>query len=179
MTYYKVLGIDTTASKEAIRMAYFNRVLTLQKVQKDPILFEQQFMQIRRAYELLYDDIKRKKYDDDFARGLPGTAVEESADTFNLLLRSYSFSWEDFSTFPKEFKTKKITAEIFMWLLLFAVGALIALFFVLGGEFDYTVPGDIVTVIIFGGVFAAIKEIKSFIRKIILKFNRPKEISVP
>ena len=174
MTYYKVLGIETTSSKDAIRMAYFNRVLTLQKVQKDPILFEQQFMQVRRAYELLSDDRKRKKYDDDFARGLPGTALEESADTFNLLLRSYSFSWEDFSTFPKEFKTKKLTAEIFMWLLLFAVGAFIALFLVLGGEFDYTAPGDIITVIIFGGVLAAIKEIKSLISKTISKISSPK-----
>jgi hypothetical protein len=172
MTYYKVLGIDPTSSKEAIRMAYFNRILTLQKVQKDPILFEQQFMQARRAFELLTDDIKRKKYDDDFARGLPGTAVEESTDTFTLLLRSYSFSWEDFSTFPQEFKTKKITAEIIMWLLLFVVGASIGFFFILGGEFDYTAPGDIVTIVILGAVFAAMKEIRSLFHKAILKIKK-------
>jgi hypothetical protein len=172
MTYYKVLGIDPASSKEAVRMAYFNRVLTLQKVQKDPILFEQQFMQVRLGYELLIDDKKRKKYDDDFASGLPGTAVEDSTDTFSLLLRSYLFSWEDFSTFPREFRVKKLTAEIFMWLLLFVVGALAGLLFVLGGEFDYTAPGDIATIVIFGGVFAGIKEIAALFRKAILKLRK-------
>ena len=172
MTHYKVLGIEPSSNIETIRMAYFNRVLTLQKMQKDPILFEQQFMQVRRSYELLSDESKRKKYDADFEHGLPGTAPLETTDTFNLYLRSYFFSWDDFSTFPAEFKVKKITAEIFMWIVLFAAGASAALFLVLGGDFDYTAPGDILTIVLFGAAFAAIKEIFSLLRRTLTKVRK-------
>jgi curved DNA-binding protein CbpA len=172
MTYYKVLGVDPTSSMEAIRMAYFNRLLTLQKLQKDPILFEQQFIQIRRAFEFLTDPIKRKKYDSDFERGLPGTAPEESADTYNLYLRAYYFTWEDFATLPQEFKSKKITAEIIVWLVLFGFGGLVAMALFLGGEFDYTSFGDVLTVVIFGGLLASLKEIISAFRRLIIKAKK-------
>jgi curved DNA-binding protein CbpA len=169
MTHYKVLGIDPSSSADAIRMAYFNRVLTLQKLQKDPILFEQQFMQVRRSYEVLSDEKKRKKYDSDFERGLPGTSLEESADTFNIYLRSYFFKWDDFSTFPQEFRTKKIVAELFVWTILFIIGACFGIFILLGGDFDPTDFGNIVTVIICGGLFAAIKDI---VRIVMAKISR-------
>ena len=61
--YYNILGVDASAKKEEIKKAY----LTLAKkyhpdVSKDPNALEL-FKEILEAYETLYDEDKRAKYD--------------------------------------------------------------------------------------------------------------------
>src|SRR5574337_1181420 len=85
--YYKILGIDRTASKEEIKAAY----RTLAKkfhpdLNKDnPKLAEEKFKEISEAYEVLIDDDKRVRYDQ---YGHAGVASEFSRE---------GFTWHDFS----------------------------------------------------------------------------------
>src|SRR5256712_1526091 len=62
--YYKILGVERTASDEAIRRAF--RKLARQyhpDVAKDKKAAEEKFKEINEAYEVLGDPEKRKKYD--------------------------------------------------------------------------------------------------------------------
>src|SRR6266550_5655917 len=62
--YYKILGVERTASDEAIRRAF--RKLARQyhpDVAKDKKTAEEKFKEINEAYEVLGDPEKRKKYD--------------------------------------------------------------------------------------------------------------------
>src|SRR5437764_4358095 len=62
--YYKILGVERTASDEAIRRAF--RKLARQfhpDVAKDKKAAEEKFKQINEAYEVLGDSEKRQKYD--------------------------------------------------------------------------------------------------------------------
>ena len=62
--YYKILGVERTASDEAIRRAF--RKLARQyhpDVAKDKKAAEEKFKEINEAYEVLGDPEKRKRYD--------------------------------------------------------------------------------------------------------------------
>src|SRR5213595_830389 len=62
--YYKILGVERTASEEEIRKAF--RKLARQyhpDVAKDKTKAEEKFKEINEAYEVLSDPAKRKKYD--------------------------------------------------------------------------------------------------------------------
>jgi len=63
--YYKILGVERTASDEEIRKAF--RKLARQyhpDVAKDKKTAEERFKEINEAYEVLSDPEKRKKYDE-------------------------------------------------------------------------------------------------------------------
>src|SRR5213595_1570212 len=62
--YYKILGVERTASDEEIRKAF--RKLARQyhpDVAKDKKTAEEKFKEINEAYEVLSDPEKRKRYD--------------------------------------------------------------------------------------------------------------------
>src|SRR3990172_10531386 len=85
--YYKILGVERTASKEAIKAAY--RILA-KKFHPDlnmdnPKLAEQKFKEISEAYEVLIDDNKRLRYDE---YGRAGVASDFGKE---------GFTWRDFS----------------------------------------------------------------------------------
>jgi len=82
--YYKVLGVERTASHDDIRKA-FRKLARLYHpdVAKDKKRAEEKFKEINEAYEVLGDADKRKKYDelgagwkDDLARQRPGAGGE-------------------------------------------------------------------------------------------------------
>ena len=61
--YYKFLKLDSSATKEEIKMSYRKLV---QKYHPDKIgnnRFENKFKEINEAYSFLNDEIKRKSYD--------------------------------------------------------------------------------------------------------------------
>lgn len=61
--YYKILGVDKTASKEEIKKSYRNLAIKWHPDKnKDPDALEK-FKDISEAYQVLYDDNKRKDYD--------------------------------------------------------------------------------------------------------------------
>jgi DnaJ-domain-containing protein 1 len=66
--YYKVLGVEKTASKNQIRNAYKKLALKYHpdrfKIEKERTEAETNFRKVTAAYEVLFDEEKRKKYDD-------------------------------------------------------------------------------------------------------------------
>lgn len=62
--FYDVLGISKTASKEDIKKAYKKLVLQHHPDKNKSKNAKETFHQIQMAYEILYDEEKRKKYDD-------------------------------------------------------------------------------------------------------------------
>ena len=81
-SYYSSLEIDQSASVAEIKRAYFRLVR-----QYSPEKFPEEFMEIRKAYEVLSVDEMRKAYDDMMAHfnGLPeevGTLLMEASMLF-------------------------------------------------------------------------------------------------
>ena len=63
--YYYILGIAKEASKQEIKSAFRKLSLKFHPDQNDgEEFFGKQFLEILEAYEMLYDDIKRKEYDE-------------------------------------------------------------------------------------------------------------------
>ena len=63
--YYKVLGVERTASSDEIRKAFRKLARTYHPdVAKDKKTAEEKFKEINEAYEVLGDPDKRKKYDE-------------------------------------------------------------------------------------------------------------------
>jgi len=61
--YYKILGIDHSATKEDIKKAYRKLALKYHPDRNKEKGAEEQFKQISEAYAVLYDDEKRRMYD--------------------------------------------------------------------------------------------------------------------
>ena len=62
--YYKILGVERTASEEEIRKAFRNLARQYHPdVAKDKKTAEEKFKEINEAYEVLSDPEKRRKYD--------------------------------------------------------------------------------------------------------------------
>ena len=79
--YYKTLGVERTASDEAIRKAF--RKLARQyhpDVAKDKKVAEEKFKEINEAYEVLGDPEKRRKYDELGANWKQGAEFRAPSD---------------------------------------------------------------------------------------------------
>jgi curved DNA-binding protein CbpA len=62
--YYQILGIEINATKETIKKAYRLYATKFHPdKQSGDTFFEERFKEIKEAYDVLYDDIKRTKYD--------------------------------------------------------------------------------------------------------------------
>lgn len=61
--YYEILGIDKNASKSQIKKAYRKLALKYHPDKNPEKDAEERFKEISEAYAVLYDDEKRKKYD--------------------------------------------------------------------------------------------------------------------
>src|SRR3990172_7490321 len=77
--YYQILGIDATASKEAVRMAYFRESKVYHPDRyfrsvnaKDLAIISEIYQTIAEAYRILSDSVKRRQYD----RGLAQDRLE-------------------------------------------------------------------------------------------------------
>jgi DnaJ-class molecular chaperone len=63
MTYYKVLGVRENASTEKIRDAYVNLIKKYEGAVNPGEEIEQQILEIKLAFEILSDPVKRESYD--------------------------------------------------------------------------------------------------------------------
>ena len=62
--YYQILGIEPNASKEDVRKAYKMYATKFHPDKQDgDKFFEERFKEIKEAYDLLIDDVKRAQYD--------------------------------------------------------------------------------------------------------------------
>src|SRR5690242_18836533 len=81
LTHYDDLGLRATATDEEIREAYLNLVRLLHPdLQREPALkrfSENQMKRVGRAYAVLSDHERRRRYDGELANG--GAAAEEQA----------------------------------------------------------------------------------------------------
>ena len=63
MSLYDILNIPQTSTKRDIKKAFHKLVLQYHPDKSDNIGTTQKFREIKAAYEILYDDEKRKEYD--------------------------------------------------------------------------------------------------------------------
>ncbi|MFN8395916.1 MAG: DnaJ domain-containing protein [Bacteroidia bacterium] len=65
--YYQILGLDRNASQDEIRKAYRYYASKFHPdLHNGDKFFEGQFLNVKEAYDLLSDPIKRRKYDSEF-----------------------------------------------------------------------------------------------------------------
>lgn len=86
---YKTLGVSKGADKKAIRKAYLNRA---KKTHPDSGGNKDKFALVKKAYDILSDEERRKRYDDlgddsDTVDNSQGDAIQTVAHYLNLVLQ--------------------------------------------------------------------------------------------
>jgi len=96
--YYEILGIDHSASKEEIKKVYRKLALQYHPDKNKDKGAEEKFKEISEAYAVLYDDEKRKMYDQHGHAGIDQQYTSEDifrgAD-FNDIFRGTGFDFND------------------------------------------------------------------------------------
>ena len=96
--YYEILGIDHSASKEEIKKAYRKLALQYHPDKNKDKGAEEKFKEISEAYAVLYDDEKRKMYDQYGHAGIDQRYTSEDifrgAD-FGDIFRGMGFDFND------------------------------------------------------------------------------------
>ena len=80
-TFYKILGVEKTATKDEIRKAYRTLIRTKHP---DKGGDKDEFQKIQLAYDTLSDENKRKVYDDYGEEGLKEGMTEEPTSIFDI-----------------------------------------------------------------------------------------------
>ena len=83
--FYKILGVEKTATKDEIRKAYKTLIRT---EHPDKGGDKEKFQKIQLAYETLSDEGKRKVYDEYGEEGLKEGMTDGPSDIFNIFGRS-------------------------------------------------------------------------------------------
>jgi molecular chaperone DnaJ len=96
--YYEILGIDHSASKEEIKKTYRKLALQYHPDKNKDKGAEEKFKEISEAYAVLYDDEKRKMYDQHGHAGIDQQYTSEDifrgAD-FSDIFRGTGFNFND------------------------------------------------------------------------------------
>lgn len=77
MNFYDILGISSNVSKNDIRKAYHKMVMQYHPDKCTDSNSKEKFQEIQTAYEILYDDNKRKEYDN--------MSTEQRSEVFDLI----------------------------------------------------------------------------------------------
>ena len=123
MNFYEILQIPITATKNDIKKAYHKMAMQYHPDKYSGPNSKEKFIEIKTAYEILYDDKKREQYDN--------MSSEERAKTFDLIKQyfteirpEYSYVYDiiinmlyednedEFKDDVNEFNIKKIFAKI-------------------------------------------------------------------
>lgn len=82
MNFYDILGIQQNASKTEIKKAYHKLVMLYHPDKCTDKDSNEKFQEIQTAYEILYDDDKRKEYD--------GMSTEQRSQVFDLIKQYFT-----------------------------------------------------------------------------------------
>jgi len=108
--YYKTLGVEKTATKEAIKKAYKKLA---KKYHPDKTggnkELEEKFKEINEAYEVLSDDKKRSNYDQ-FGTIDPGSFRPNNMGDF--IFRNFNIHNENFNPFSREDRVPTFVIEV-------------------------------------------------------------------
>ena len=78
--YYQILGLESGASNESIKKAYRLRAQKLHPDKHDnDAFFAEQFKELKEAYDVLSDEVKRRNYDLSFSRQYNSAKEGQSA----------------------------------------------------------------------------------------------------
>lgn len=96
--YYEILGLDHSASKEDIKKAYRKLALKYHPDKNKEKSAEEKFKEISEAYAVLYDDEKRKMYDQYGHAGIDQQYTTEDifrTTDFGDIFRGMGFDFND------------------------------------------------------------------------------------
>ena len=100
--YYEILGIDHSASKEEIKKVYRKLALQYHPDKNKDKSAEEKFKEISEAYAVLYDDEKRKMYDQHGHAGIDQRYTSEDifrgadfGDIFRNMGVNFGFDFDD------------------------------------------------------------------------------------
>ena len=100
--YYKILGVNKTASKAEIKKAYRKLAMKYHPDHtKGDKAAEEKFKQISEAYAVLSDEEKRRQYDEFGAAGFQQRFSQEDifkGFDFSDILREFGFGGSGFSS---------------------------------------------------------------------------------
>lgn len=128
MNFYNILGVKENASKDEIKKVYRGLVLKYHPDKSSNPNSTDKFREIHAAYTILYDDIKRKEYDElsnedkykmyDMFKDYLVNISPLYADIYNIIIKCYSNKEsdlkEDFNNFNfKNIYNKVITSAQF------------------------------------------------------------------
>lgn len=136
--YYETLGVSKDASKEEIKKAYYKLSKKYHPdINKDPGA-QEKFVEISEAYQCLYDDEKKKRYDKFQSKGSSSNSKSFSESTnyqafdptwINVYIRKE----KDFDEFEKELNSldeiSKLYTYDYFWLTFWVGGELCELMF--------------------------------------------------
>lgn len=83
-TPYEILGLDRTATADAITIAYKQLIVEVHPDRDSSVEALKRFKRIRDAFELLEDSRRRSEYDEMFRRDDPGTTGVAWADSLTI-----------------------------------------------------------------------------------------------
>jgi len=82
MNFYDILGVQHNASKSEIKKAYHKLVMLYHPDKCTDKNSNEKFQEIQTAYEILYDDEKKKEYD--------GMSIEQKSQVFDLIKQYFT-----------------------------------------------------------------------------------------
>ena len=91
--YYKILGITKDANKTQIKKAYRKMAVKYHPDKNKAENATKKFQEISEAYEVLYDDKKRKIYDQFGEEGLKGRPMNRGTTSFGQNTQHFNFSF--------------------------------------------------------------------------------------
>ncbi len=89
MDYYKLLGVQKTASSEQIKKNYRKLALKWHPDKNPSPKARDMFMKITEAYDVLSDPIARKRYDNRFTKSRPCNPTGKQGKTYDKTRASY------------------------------------------------------------------------------------------
>ncbi|MFW9872692.1 MAG: DnaJ domain-containing protein [Candidatus Thorarchaeota archaeon] len=107
LNYYVILGVDKYASKEEIRKAY-KKIAKKHHPDKNNGKESEEFINAKKAYDILSDDAKRIEYD---ANGKIEEVKNEATQVLDLIIETFDFVFNELYKFYERDKKERDIIE--------------------------------------------------------------------